>query len=421
MKKIVLFGAGRSAQWLIGHLKAKAGEGVSVLVVDLGLPELEEGNYSQKSVDASNLLDVRKTLENAYLCISLLPPSFHTALAQQCVAMGVHFASASYESDAIRSLDTVAKAKNLVIVSECGLDPGLDHITALAMIAEIKSQGNTITGFKSFCGGLPAPNNTNDWGYRFFWNPMNVILAGVDGARFVENGHQRIIPYHQLFRRTWPLYDALGEDMIAYPNRDSYPYMNLYNLSEIPDFVRGTIRYASFASRWDCLVKAGSTNNSIQFKNNVNYGEWAMLFDQPTTQDAFKLLKDEIASQELENVELGGDMTSAEVLLSLFSKSWAGGSPTADRVILLHEVKAHNSLGENFIFRAQLDLEGDNKFTAMARTVGTPLAMLIDILLLGQQWSGTLTTSSEKLWPSMYVMLQKYNLRVTHTDVPLLV
>ena len=195
----------------------------------------------------------------------MLPARLHPLIAEDCVALGKHFFSASYESKEIRALRSQIEEKGLFFLNECGLDPGIDHMSAMKIIDEAKTKGEEILSFKSYAGGLLSPEcEDNPWKYKFTWNPRNVVLAGQGMSRYIEQSRLKYIPYHQLFKRIKPIhFKGLGE-YEGYPNRDSLGYRKTYGLENIPTMLRGTLRRTGFCKAWDILVQLGLTDDSIE-------------------------------------------------------------------------------------------------------------------------------------------------------------
>jgi saccharopine dehydrogenase (NADP+, L-glutamate forming) len=261
MKKILIIGAGRSSISLIEYLQKKSGElDVNITVADMdenlalarvkGLPNAKAISFNIHEIEK------RQTIIKEHdFIISMLPASMHMDVAKDCVAFGKHLATASYLSAPMKSLNDEVKKKNLFFLNECGLDPGIDHASAMYIIDKLKSNGATIHTFKSYCGGLVAPeSNDNPWGYKFSWNPRNVVLAGQGTAQYLLNGEMRFIPYNRLFTQIEKIsIDGYG-NFDAYANRDSLSYINSYNLQEVKTMLRGRLRSEGFCEGWNVFV-----------------------------------------------------------------------------------------------------------------------------------------------------------------------
>ncbi len=414
---IVVLGAGRSAGWLLSHLHEQAAHGqLRLRIVD---GQLAQSRYPQAETmplalggEPSDYLEV---LAGAHIVVSLLPPAMHLAVMEACLAVRAHFVSASYESAGGRALHQAAVDAGLLFLNECGLDPGLDHVTALAMLERVKAAGGSIASFESDCGGLPSRADLNDWGYRFFWNPMNVVTAGQAGARYVEAGKQQMIAYPEVFKRHRALFEEDGRPLVAYANRDSVPYMDAYGLQGIGTFVRGTIRYASFCSRWAALAEAGVANTGLVLEAGLPFDAWANLFEWHT--QAHGLLRTLLAECNLTGGNLPEPMTSAQVLLMVLERCWNGEGIYKDRVIMQHRI-GYQQAGTWYAYTGILDLEGQDHHSAMAFTVGLPIAIVI------KQWAainlrGVATIAQPQLWPIIYNNLKGYGVEMTYQTVPL--
>ena len=270
MKKILIFGAGRSSSSLIKYLLDSANKEnwfITVLDSDLKSAQEKVGKHPNAecfAIDASNQEIRLKYIKDADIVISMLPAFLHIKILKDAIDCGVHVITPSYVTDEIKSLDQAAKSKDVVILNEMGLDPGIDHMSAKKIIDEITDKGGKLTGFESYTGGLVAPESDNNpWNYKFTWNPRNVVLAGQGGAaKFIQEGKYKYIPYNKLFRRTEIIdIDSYGK-FEGYPNRDSLRYRSVYGLENIPTMFRGTLRKVGFCRAWNVFVQLGLTDDS---------------------------------------------------------------------------------------------------------------------------------------------------------------
>ena len=301
MRHILIIGAGRSATNLIQYLAQKAiAQQLQITVADLSLESANKSiqgmNHTKGiALDVTDPTQRQDLIQKHDLIISMLPAHMHMEVARDCLNFGKHLVTASYISAAMQELDAEARAKNLVFMNECGLDPGIDHMSAMKVIDEIRDQGGKMLLFESFTGGLIAPeSDTNLWHYKFTWNPRNVVLAGQGGAaEFIQEGTYKYIPYHRLFRRTEFL-DIEGHGRFeAYANRNSLKYRSIYGLEDILTLYRGTIRHVGFSKAWNMFVQLGMTDDSYRIPNseNLTYKEFVNLFlpYSPTDSVALKL------------------------------------------------------------------------------------------------------------------------------------
>lgn len=295
MKTILLFGAGKSATVLIDYLLAQApGENWKILVVDADLELARKKTagspYATPLSFDINTADVRAGyIQQADIVISLLPPQLHIEVARDCVRLNKNLLTASYVDAAIRELRPEIAQKNLFFLYEMGLDPGIDHMSAMQLIDSIHEKNGRITSFKSHCGGLVAPESDNNpWHYKISWNPRNIVLAGKAGAHYRENGQEKNLPYQELFntnnRVPVPGLDTLG----WYANRDSLSYTSLYGLENTATFIRTTLRHPDFMYGWNNIVELkltdeipeyDSTGKTLQqlFKEHMDrhgFSEW---------------------------------------------------------------------------------------------------------------------------------------------------
>ena len=270
MRNILIIGAGRSASSLIKYLLNKSTvENIQITIGDLSLELAQKKtnnhpNAKAIALDINNINQRQEEIQKADIVISMLPAHMHIEVAKDCVLFKKNMVTASYISDAMQSLDDEVKANGLVFMNEIGLDPGIDHMSAMKVIDEIRAKGGKMLLFESFCGGLVAPeSDTNLWNYKFTWAPRNVVLAGQGGAaKFIQEGRYKYIPYHKLFRRTeFLLVEDYGK-FEGYANRDSLKYRSIYGLDDVLTLYRGTIRRVGFSKAWNMFVQLGMTDDT---------------------------------------------------------------------------------------------------------------------------------------------------------------
>ena len=320
--------------------------------------------------------------------------------------------TASYISDAMQSLDEEAKANNLVFMNEIGLDPGIDHMSAMKVIDEIRDKGGKIILFESFCGGLVAPESDNNlWNYKFTWNPRNVVLAGQGGvAKFIQEGTYKYIPYNKLFRRT-EFMEVEGYGRFeGYANRDSLKYRSVYGLDDVLTLYRGTIRRVGFSKAWNMFVTLGMTDDSYTMEDseNMTYREFTNSFlpYHPTDSVEIKLRlslkldQDDIKWDKLLELDLFNankivglkNATPAQILEKILSESWTLDENDKDMIVMYHKFGYEINGEEKQIDSKMVCIGDDQTYTAMAKTVGLPVAMATLQIL-----NGNITTPGVQL------------------------
>jgi saccharopine dehydrogenase-like NADP-dependent oxidoreductase len=295
MKTILLFGSGKSATVLIDYLLENAIPENWKLVIadaDLKLVQSKIGNSQRAtavSFDIKNAEERERAVRHADIVISLLPPGLHSLVAKDCLKYGKDMLTASYVDDDLRSLAADVKNKGLLFLCEMGLDPGIDHMSAMQIIDKIHAKGGEITSFQSHCGGLVAPeSDDNPWHYKISWNPRNIVMAGKSGAHFLENGEEKKLSYEDLFT-TDKLVEIPELGFLGwYPNRDSLDYAPLYGLQKAKTFIRTTLRHPDFMYGWKNIIDLklteeepayDTTDKTLQmaFKEHMDkngFGEW---------------------------------------------------------------------------------------------------------------------------------------------------
>lgn len=408
MKSILLLGAGRSANVLIRYLEDECSRmGIQYTVADQSLQLIEQKTAHLKAgtglhVEVNDKEKLGELVASHQLVISLLPPAMHVEVAKMCLVHLRHLVTASYISDEMRKLDAEAKSKGLLFLNECGLDPGIDHMSAMEMIDEIRAEGGNIHTFKSWCGGLVAPeSDDNPWGYKISWNPWNVVQAGKGMSRFREGGELRLLPYHQLFRHAEPVI-VPGKDLQleGYANRDSLLYDSVYGLENAKTIIRGTLRKQGFCKAWSALVQLGLTDDTlpVEVKAGTSWPDWLRTF-LPGKIDIKKAVRELLPEiddnamnlldwmglfDEHNRIAQGGKLVPAAVLQQLMEKKWLLKPSDKDMIVMLHEFGYMTLAGENMQFTASLLITGDNnEQTAMAKTVGLPLGIAAINILNG--------------------------------------
>jgi len=272
---IVLFGAGKSSTALIDYLKNISLENnwlVTVADSDLAAASAKVGSHAYTKAVEINIEDAAERqalIQKADVVISLLPATLHYHVAVDCLAFGKHLLTASYIDDKIKALATEIKGKNILFLCEMGLDPGIDHMSAMQLLHGIQERGGKVTSFLSHCGGLVAPeSDTNPWHYKISWNPRNVVLAGKAGAVFKKQDQQVHIPYEQLFINNPIVFVPALEPLASYANRDSSGYARLYGIEDAHTFIRTTLRHPEFCTGWKNIVELKLTDEEKVYDTN---------------------------------------------------------------------------------------------------------------------------------------------------------
>ena len=410
MRQILIIGAGRSASSLIQYLLGKSdSEQLKIVIADLSL-ELAQKKTNKHPNAQAIALDVfdnsqrKAAIEKADIVISMLPAHLHIEVARDCIVYKKSLVTASYISDAMQELDAAAKENNLVFMNEIGLDPGIDHMSAMKVIDEIRDKGGKMLLFESFCGGLVAPESDNNlWNYKFTWAPRNVVLAGQGGAaKFIQEGSYKYIPYCNLFRRTEFL-DVEGYGRFeGYSNRDSLKYRSVYGLDDVLTLYRGTIRRVGFSKAWNMFVQLGMTDDSYTMEDseNMSYRQFtnAFLPYHPTDSVEIKMRlilkidQDDIMWDKLLELSLFNDKkivglknaTPAQILEKILSDSWTLQPEDKDMIVMYHKFGFELNGVKQQIDSKMVCLGDDQTYTAMAKTVGLPVAIATLQILNGK-------------------------------------
>ncbi|CAM3562652.1 saccharopine dehydrogenase family protein [Flavobacterium chungbukense] len=445
MRNVLIIGAGRSASSLIRYLLSKSTEEnlhITVADLSLSLAEAKTQHHPHATPLALNIFDTderRNAIESASIVISMLPAHLHIEIAKDCIEFKKHLVTASYISDAMQAMDTDAKQNNLIFMNEIGLDPGIDHMSAMKVIDEIRAKGGKMLLFESFCGGLVAPESDNNlWNYKFTWAPRNVVLAGQGGAaKFIQEGTYKYIPYSALFRRTEFLEVEGYGKFEAYSNRDSLKYRSIYGLDDILTLYRGTIRRVGYSRAWNMFVQLGMTDDSyvIEGSEDMSYRQFINSFlpYHPTdsveikTRLILKIDQDDIMWDKLLELDLFNpnkkvnlpNATPAQILEKILTDSWALEPDDKDMIVMYHKF-GYELNGEKKQIDSKMVCIGDDQtYTAMAKTVGLPVAIATLLILNGKITTpGVQLPIKKEVYEPILKELEEYGVIFNEQKVP---
>jgi saccharopine dehydrogenase-like NADP-dependent oxidoreductase len=396
--KIVILGAGKSAAYLIQYLSQWSFINQVGLILADGYPEaLSKARalvHAQASCEfvllrESDIFSLEDVVMQGTVVVSMLPVAQHYSVAQACLKYNKHLLTASYITDEMQLLNKEIIQKELTFLFECGLDPGLDHMSAFDLLDRIHRKDEEVLSFVSVTGGLvdPACEGDNPWQYKLTWNPRNVVLAGKGTALFRENNVVKKIPYLQLFATARPLYWNGKEELEFYPNRDSFKYQELYHLQMVHTFIRGTIRRKGYSEAWNVLVQLGMTDDEQlldqvttcnSFLAHFVLGDW----NKQTLETKLNTSVSDAVWTKINYLALDSAValintrkTAAAYLQEIVEVKWALQKDDKDWVLMQHRIKTvKNGIEKEYL--STLSVKGENsQFTAMAKTVGLPLAM----------------------------------------------
>jgi len=409
VKLISIIGAGRSASSLISYLLERTEKydwQIKVYDQDFDLAKskiLDHAKASAHQINIKNESARIALIQESDIVVSMLPASMHVDVAKECIRFKIPMVTASYVSDEMRELDKDAKEAGVILMNEVGVDPGIDHMSAMKMIDEARDKGATLKLFESFTGGLLAEQSEKDnpWKYKFTWNPRNVVLAGAGGAvKFKQGGKYKYIPYTQLFRRT-ELFNIDGHGKFeGYANRDSLKYRTDYGLENIRTIFRGTLRRPGFSRAWDAFVKLGMTDDSYTLENSaeMTYRDFVNQFlaYNPNDSVELKLMHNLGIPQDsdiMEKLEWTGmfseakinipNATPAQILELILKDKWTLLEDDKDMIVMYHKL-GYELDGERKMIESSMVVEGEDKVkTAMSKTVGIPVAIATKLILQG--------------------------------------
>ncbi len=440
MKTILVLGAGLSASSLLRYLSERLVSEHWMLKIGNADIEPLTAKYGSNEriqlfkLDASDADQRRSVIAHADLVISMLPAKFHPEVARDCIDLRTDLITPSYVSPAMKALHEEAVLKGVTILNETGVDPGIDHMSAMKIMDEKREEGATLKVFKSFCGGLIAPeSDDNSWHYKFTWNPRNVIVAGQGGvAAFRQNKELKYIPYAQLFKRTERFeIDGYGS-FDGYANRDSLKYIDIYNIDEVETIYRGTLRKPDFCQGWDVLIELGLTDDSYILENSRLLSPRQLLnaflpyhpidsvevklkkFLRPEREHLFVLFQ-EIGFFNGDVLLFEQDASPAALLQILLQGAWMLKPSDKDMLVMLHEFEFEHQKGRTKIMSSMVALGEDNVFTAMSNTVGLPIGIIAKLMLNGYSNPGVHIPVQKEIYLPVLKELEEFGIKFTDT------
>ena len=433
MKVVLVLGAGLSSsslfRYLISHLKENNWR---LIIANASIDVLSEkyGSITEielVELDASDKARREQLIARSNLVISMLPARFHVEVARDCIDARIDLITPSYVSQEMKALHDEAIQKGVTIMNETGVDPGIDHMSAVKIMEEIYEKGGKLTSFKSFCGGLIAPeSDDNLWHYKFTWNPRNVVLAGQGGvAAFRQNKELKYIPYNQLFKRTERFEIEGYGSFDGYANRDSLKYLELYNMASVETMYRGTLRRPDFCQAWDVLVELGLTEDGYILENSQSLTPRQLLNaflpyhpkDSVETKLQRFLREDRLHLYPMfEEIGLfdntvpihSEDASPARLLQVLLEKAWALHDDDKDMLVMLHEFEYLLDGRKYRLLSSMVSVGEDRSYTAMANTVGLPIAIIAKLMLNGYSNPGVHLPIDPKLYSPVLEELKSF-------------
>lgn len=424
MKNILVLGAGKSATALISYLLQHAPQfdwHVTVGDMDEQLAAQKiSGNLRGTAIkfDVQDDAKCRELIQQADIVASVLPATFHYKIALYCLEYGKSIVTPSYISDKERALDAQFRQAGLLFMGEMGLDPGIDHMSLMQMVEHIRQQGGALRSVKSFCGALIAPeSDTNPWHYKFTWAPMNVVLAGQGGtAQYLHEGQPKYVPYNRLFQ-DYEVYEIPQcGSFEAYPNRDSIAYIEKYGLEEVLTFQRGTLRHRGFCDAWNALIQIGLTDNNFQVLHPEKLTRSQLTgsflpasgIGKSVVERLAKFLNTATDSHIMHQLKwlgilddepIGKPATPAMVLHDLLAEKWQFQPNDRDLIVMLHEF-VYMLNGDQYRTTSTMTALGtDIHHTAIAYTVGYPMAIMVKMILQNEV---ALTGVQMPIMPEVY-------------------
>lgn len=407
MTNILVFGAGKSSSYLIKYLLDSSSKyfwQVTVADSNLNAALAKIGDHSfgtavQLEIHEETLR--KRQISNANLVISLLPPALHIIVAKDCIELKKNLITASYLSEEIKSLHVDARNAGLLFMNELGLDPGIDHMSAMKIIDEVERLGADIYSFKSYCGGLVAPqNDTNPWHYKISWNPRNIVNAGKAGADYLVSGFEKHVSYRDLFNEYEKIKVPSLGTLAAYANRDSLSYKSYYGLEKVKTMLRATFRFEEFCIGWNTVIRLGLTSEQDHYDvEGLTYNAWFLKATESIAgKTPFEKIMNVTQKEQVlvinliqwlglfddELIPLQGLVNSADILLQRIEEKWKMEEHDKDMIVMHHEFEYARKNIETKLSSTLIVTGEDKTYTAMAKTVGLPMAIFAKLFLTGK-------------------------------------
>lgn len=403
MKRVLVLGAGLVAGPLVRYLLD-----VEEFHVTVASRTVEKANrlIGDASNGTATRLDVQdegalaSLISEHDLSISLLPYVYHPVVARLCVEWRKQMVTTSYVKDEMRALDAAAKEACVILLNEIGVDPGIDHMSAMQVIHRIQGSGGRLVSFTSNTGGLPAPEaNDNPFGYKFSWAPRGVVLAGKNPAKYMSDGKVVDVPGPELFAHHWPCSVVGFGDLEVYPNRDSLPYIEAYDIGTVSSMFRGTLRYPGWCDTLKAIVDLGLLDEKE--RDDLAELTFAQLVARLIGSDGVHLKADlathlGIATEAKPITDLAWlgllrddpipaeDRTYLDVVASRMLAKMQYAPGERDMLVMQHEFVAEYPDRTEKVTSTMIDYGIPNGDSSMSRLVGLPAAIAARMLLQGE-------------------------------------
>ncbi|MBZ9777510.1 saccharopine dehydrogenase NADP-binding domain-containing protein [Psychroflexus sp. CAK8W] len=443
MRSILIIGAGKSTSSLVRYLLNETDtHNFKLIIADKALESAQSlaGNHPNATgveLDIFNTEAREKAIKNSDIVISMLPARYHIEVAKDCVRFNKCMVTASYVSKEMEALDKEVKEKGLTFMNEIGVDPGVDHMSAMQVIDRIRKKGGKMLLFESFTGGLVAPeSDDNLWNYKFTWNPRNVVVAGQGGAaEFIQEGQYKYIPYQRLFRRTEFLQIPKYGRFEGLANRNSLAYRSIYSLEDIPTLYRGTLRRVGFSKAWNVFVQLGMTDDTYSMQNTekMSYRSFVNSFLPYSPTDSvelklrlsLKIDQDDLIWDKLVELDIFNsdkkigikDATPAQALQKILEEKWTLKPEDKDMIVMYHKFGFELEGKQKQIDSTMVSVGEDQTYTAMAKTVGLPVGIATLKILNGEITKpGVLRPIYPEIYNPILKSLEDYDIRFEESE-----
>ncbi|MCB0289484.1 MAG: saccharopine dehydrogenase NADP-binding domain-containing protein [Calditrichaeota bacterium] len=437
MKNVLVLGAGLVSRPLVHYLLRKEFT-VTVASRTVSKAEALIAGFANGKAEALNVKDdqrLEQLVADSDLAISLLPYTYHLQVAGHCLKHRKHLITTSYVSPAMQALDREAREAGVLFLNEIGLDPGIDHMSAMKIIHQVEKAGGKVTSFRSYCGGLPAmQHNNNPFGYKFSWSPRGVVMAGRNNGQYLENGEVVFIPNRDLFKQ-YEIIDIEGVGAFeAYTNRDALPYRELYGLSDASTVFRGTLRNPGWCQTMDKARELGLFDDAPrQDLAGLTWRKMMLrLTGQPDDGDIYAGIAAYLGLKPHDTVmkrfqwlglfaarDLPAENNVMDMFCALLQEKLAMAESDLDLIVLHHRFEAAYAGRKERITSTLVDTGRPGGDTAMSRTVSLPAAIAANLILRNEiDLTGVHIPIQAEIYEAVLTELEKTGLKFIEKTLP---
>ena len=440
MKKVLILGAGMVVKPIVHYL---LNNDTAVTIASRTVEKAEkvlEGFANGKAISwtIDDLDALHKLISNHDLIVSLLPYAHHVKVAEKCILLKKNMLTTSYVSEEMKALNQQAKAANILLLNEIGVDPGFDHMTAMEIIDKVHDKGGEIDEFYSLCGALCAPEASNNpFRYKFSWSPKGVVMASNNNASYLKNNKIVEIDAADLFKSPLQIDFPEIEEMEVYPNRNSLPYIDIYKIPEVKTMYRGTFRYKGWCDAFNLLKNLNLTTYNVLHVKGKSLPQIVAEINNFKIDDLKNEIKNKFTIDDahlgLKAIEWLGLFDSAkiisqencstfDIISDLMIEKMMMHKSERDMVIMQHIFNVSYKNGEKETIISKMVDYGNDTYTSIAKTVALPAAIAVKLILDGViKETGVQIPTAKSIYVPVLNLLKQEGISMIETRESILV